>query len=183
MKFSAKEMCTAAVLCALTCVLSPISIAIGPVPITLGVFCIFLTGALLPWHMALMSSVVYILIGSVGVPVFSNFTGGAQVIAGPTGGFLAAYPIMAVLISALSGAFKKKGNVLQIISLAASMILALAVCYALGTAWFVLVMRSTVKAALAACVVPFVWIDFLKVAAATALGFAVSKALKKAAVG
>lgn len=182
MKFTVREICVAAVLCALTCILAPLSINIGPVPITLGVFCIFLTGAILPWHLAVMSTLVYILIGAVGVPVFSSFQGGFQVLAGMTGGFIAAYPIMALIIALITGAFKKKGNVPHIIAMVCSMLAALVVCYALGTVWFVVVAGSTVEAALAACVIPFIWVDLLKLVAATALSFALSKALKKAKI-
>lgn len=180
LRLSIREMCTAAVLTALTCVLAPFSISVGAVPITLGTFCVFLTGALLPTKLSVASILVYILIGAVGVPVFSGFQGGIQVLASPTGGFLVAYPIMAVLISASVGWFSKKGRAFHIISLAASMIIALAVCYTLGTVWFVISMKSTVYAALSACVIPFVWADLIKAACACVLGFSVTKALKAA---
>ncbi len=177
-KFSVKEMCTAAVLTALTCVLSPMSVSIGPVPVTLGTFCIFLTGALLPWRISAISTVVYILIGAVGIPVFSNFKGGIQVLAGPTGGFLIAYPFMAIIISLTVFSFKKRGNAAHILSMAVSMLLSMVVCYALGTVWFVICMDTTVAVALSACVIPFIWADFIKIACACALGFSVSKAIK-----
>ena len=52
------------------------------------------------------SMVVYLLIGSVGVPVFSNMGGGVRYLIGPTGGFLLSFPIMAYLIGL--GVEKKK---------------------------------------------------------------------------
>lgn len=179
-KYSIKEMCIAAVLTALTCVLAPMSVPIGPVPVTLGTFCIFLTGALLPWRLSAISTLVYILIGAVGVPVFSNFKGGIQVLAGPTGGFLIAYPIMAIIISLAVFKFKKKGNTAYILSMAVSMLLSMVFCYLLGTLWFVFSMDSTVSAALSACVIPFIWADLTKIACACILSFSVSKALKAA---
>ncbi len=183
LKFSVKNLCIAAVLTALCCVLAPMSIQIGPVPISLGTFCIFLTAAILPWNLSVTSTIVYILIGAVGLPVFSGFKGGIQVLAGPTGGYLVAYPFMALIISLIVRSFIKKGNVFHIAAMIVSMILALAFCYLLGTAWFVISMGSTVSAALSACVIPFIWADLLKIAAATLLGFSVTKALHKAGLG
>ncbi len=183
LKFSVKSLCIAAVLTALCCVLAPMSIQIGPVPISLGTFCIFLTAAILPWNLSVTSTIVYILIGAVGLPVFSGFKGGIQVLAGPTGGYLVAYPFMALIISLIVRSFIKKGAVFHIAAMIVSMILALAFCYLLGTAWFVISMGSTVSTALSACVIPFIWADLLKIAAATLLGFSVTKALHKAGLG
>lgn len=182
-KFSVKDLCIAAVLTALCCVLAPMSVQIGPIPISLGTFCIFLTAAILPWNLSVISTIAYILIGAVGLPVFSSFKGGIQVLAGPTGGYLVAYPFMALIISFITRSFIKKGAVYHIIAMIVSMILALAFCYLLGTAWFVISMGSTVSAALSACVIPFIWADLLKIAAATLLGFSVTKALHKAGLG
>lgn len=183
LKFSVKNLCIAAVLTALCCVLSPMSVQIGPVPISLGTFCIFLTAAILPWKLSVVSIIVYILIGAVGLPVFSGFKGGIQVLAGPTGGYLVAYPFMALIISLTVRSFVKKGAVFHIASMIVSMSLAMAVCYLLGTAWFVISTGSTISAALSACVIPFIWADLLKIAAATLLGFSVTKALNKAGLG
>lgn len=176
MKITVKELAIAAVLTAITCVLAPISISIEPVPISLGVFCILLIGAMLRPHLAVLSVLVYILIGAVGVPVFSNFQGGFQKLIGPTGGFLFAYPFM-VLITSLSVVIFKKKN---IISLGVGMILSLVVMYTSATTWFALSTGSTVKSALLACVTPFILVDLAKLVCAIAFSLAVSKALSKA---
>ena len=175
MKITLKELTIAAVLTAITCVLAPISIPIGPVPISLGVFCIFLVGAMLPPHLAFLSVLVYILIGAVGVPVFSNFEGGFQKLIGPTGGFLFAYPLMVLIISFSAIIFKRK----NVISLYTGMILSLIVMYAFGTAWFAISTGSTVKNALLLCVTPFILVDLLKMVCATAFSLAISKVLSK----
>ncbi|MCD8328347.1 MAG: biotin transporter BioY [Ruminococcus sp.] len=180
LKFSVKNICIAAVLTALCCVLAPMSIPIGPVPISLGTFCIFLTAAILPWNLSFMSSLVYILIGAVGLPVFSGFKGGFQVLAGPTGGYIVAYPIMAIIVSLITRSFIKKGAAYHIVAMVVSMIIALAFCYLLGTIWFVISMGTTFGYALSVCVIPFIAVDLIKIAAATILGFSVTKALSKA---
>lgn len=176
MKITVKELTIAAVLTAITCVLAPISIPIGTVPISLGVFCILLIGAMLPPHLAVMSVLVYIMLGTVGVPVFSNYEGGFQKLIGPTGGFLFAYPFMVLIISFAAILFKRK----KVISLCLGMILSLVVMYTFGTAWFVIITRSTVKNALIVCVAPFILVDLLKMVCAAALSTAINKALSKA---
>ncbi len=176
MKITVKELSIAAVLTAITCVLAPISIPIGPVPISLGVFCIFLIGAMLPPHLAFLSVLVYIMLGSIGVPVFSNFESGFQKLIGPTGGFLFAYPFMVLIISFAAVLFKRK----KVISLCIGMILSLIVMYTFGTAWFVISTESTVKNALLLCVTPFILVDLLKMVCAAAFSFVISKALSKA---
>lgn len=181
--FSVENLCIAAVLTALCCVLAPFSVHIGVVPISLGTFCIFLTAAILPWKLSVLSTIVYILIGAVGLPVFSEFRGGIQVLAGPTGGYLVAYPFMALIISLITRSLIKKGTVYHIAAMIVSMLLAMVFCYLLGTAWFVISMDSTVSAALSACVIPFIWADLLKIAAAAFLGFSLTKALNRAGLG
>ena len=65
-----------AVMAAVTCVLAPMSIPIGPVPISFTNLAIYLSLYLLGWKRGTVSYLVYVLIGMVGVPVFSGFTGG-----------------------------------------------------------------------------------------------------------
>jgi len=67
------------------------------VPFTLQTFAVPLAGVVLGMRRGVASVVVYILLGSVGVPVFNGFTGGAAMIVGPTGGFILSFPIMAAL--------------------------------------------------------------------------------------
>lgn len=176
MKITTKEITIAAVLTAITCVLAPISIPIGPVPISLGFFCIFLVGAMLPPHLAVMSTLVYIVLGAVGVPVFTNFEGGLQKLVGPTGGYLTAYPLMALIIALSIVLFKKK----NIISIVVGMVISLIVGYTFGTVWFVVSTGSTIKNALLLCVTPFIIVDLVKLVCASVLSLAMSKALLKA---
>ena len=61
---------------AVTCVLAPFSIPVGPVPISLTTLVIYISVYLLGWKMASLSCFVYILIGMAGLPVFSGFSGG-----------------------------------------------------------------------------------------------------------
>ena len=162
------------VMTAVTCVLAPVSLPIGPIPISLTNLILYLSVYLLGWKRATVSYVAYLLIGMVGVPVFSGFRGGLGVLAGLTGGYLVGF----VPLTVLAGLAVEKSRH-RLIHLGA-MILGPAGCYAFGTAWFCLVGNSTVAAALAACVVPFIPVDLVKMAAAMAIGPQIRDRLIKA---
>lgn len=147
---------------AILCVLSVISIPIGEVPYSLALLGVFLIGGLLRPANAGLACLSYLLLGVIGVPVFSRMTGGVGVLFGPTGGYLMAYPFMAMLIAFVRKRFCKK----SVWFLTVGMILALLLGYAMGTGWFMLVTGWTLWASLAACVLPFFWFDAIKIAVA-----------------
>ena len=153
-----------AVMTAVTCVLAPMSIAIGAVPITLTNLAVYVSLYLLGWKRGSLSVLAYILIGMMGLPVFSGFSGGLGKLAGPTGGYILGF----LAIAGLAGWVidHTQSRVLQL----GGMLLGTAVCYVLGTAWFCFLTRSTLQAALWTCVIPFVPFDLGKMAAAAAVG-------------
>ena len=149
---------------AVTCILAPISIPIGPVSFTLGYFAIFLTVYVLGWKLGTLSCAAYLLLGLVGMPVFSGFAGGLGRLAGPTGGFLIGYLPMALLAGLAVD--HSKNRVVQFLGMA----LGGAVCYAFGTAWFCVQAQADLQKALAVCVLPFIPWDILKAVLAIGLG-------------
>lgn len=94
------------VLCALfaafCAVCSQLTIPIQPVPITLGTFAVLLAGGFLGSRYGLMSIVIYLLLGAAGVPVFSMMRSGVSVIAGPAGGFIIGFAVMAFVTGLIS---------------------------------------------------------------------------------
>ena len=90
-KFTVKDMVLCALLAAMTGILSQIGIPIGEIPINLALFSVYLAGGLLGSYKGAVSMVVYVMMGAVGLPVFSNFRGGLSVLAGPTGGYILGY--------------------------------------------------------------------------------------------
>ena len=85
--FSIQDICSVAIMAALTAVMAQISIPMPMgVPMTMQTFAVTLAGVILGSKRGAVSMVVYLLIGSVGVPVFSNMGGGVQYLIGPTGG-------------------------------------------------------------------------------------------------
>ena len=162
-KLSTRTLILCAIFAALTAVFSQIAIPLPMVPINLAMLAVFLAGGVLgPWAGAL-SQVVYVLLGAIGLPVFSQFTGGLGIIVGPTGGYIAGY-VVAAMITGLT--VQKWCSPLP---LALGMAAGLAACYALGTAWFMVVTGSALGAALMTCVVPFLIGDAVKIAVAAAL--------------
>lgn len=99
-KTAIKELILAALFAALTGVCSMIAIPLPftPVPINLATLSVFLAGALLGSKYGGISQLVYILLGAIGLPVFSNFTGGVGILAGPTGGYIIGYAVAAFLV-------------------------------------------------------------------------------------
>lgn len=81
-KFTVKDMVLCALLAAMTGILSQIGIPIGEIPINLALFSVYLAGGLLGSYKGAVSMVVYVMMGAVGLPVFSNFRGGLSVLAG-----------------------------------------------------------------------------------------------------
>ena len=112
-----------------------------------------------------VSYIVYLLIGLVGVPVFSGFTAGPAKMFGPTGGYLIGFIPMAVI----AGIFIEKSGRKLVLGMI-GMILGTAVCYIFGTVWFVLVMKTSVQAALTMCVYPFIVFDIIKMVLAAWIG-------------
>ena len=108
-RLSVTDVCYIAIMAAVTAVLAQIAIPMPMgVPMTMQTFAVTLCGILLGSRKGAVSMVIYLLIGTAGVPVFSAFTGGVQCLVGPTGGFLVSFPVMAYLIG-LGVEWKKKG--------------------------------------------------------------------------
>ena len=174
-KLSIYKMATCAIMAALMCILGPLSIPIGPVPVTLTNFVIYLAIMLLGMKLSTISFIVYLLLGTIGLPVFSGFSGGVAKLLGPTGGYLIGF----ILVALVGGLFFEKSKGQPIIT-GIGMFLGLVIAYILGTAWFVFQMQVDVAYALTVCVWPFVPFDIIKIVIAVIIGKVIRKALRKA---
>lgn len=174
-KFKTIDLVITGMFAALICVLSPFSIPTQPIPFTLSLFTIFLTGAVLAPRYAMLATITYLLIGLCGVPVFSNFGSGLGKFVGPTGGYLMSYPLMAFITSL----FYKYVKRYKAFALLLGMFISLALCYLLGTIWFTLLTDNSFKAALSLCVIPYIPFDLLKIAFAVSLGLALRRTILK----
>ncbi len=163
---------------AIMAVCSWISIPIGQVPITLQTFSVFLAVGLLGGKWGTVATLVYIILGAVGVPVFAGFTGGFGTIMGTTGGYIVGFIFSALVMWLIEKLFGRK-LVVTIIS----MVVGLLVCYAIGTVWFMVVYARNTGAVglgtvLGWCVVPFILPDAIKIALAAILSNRLRKLIK-----
>lgn len=168
------DMVYIAVFAVLIAICSWISIPMT-VPFTLQTFGVFMAVGVLGGKRGSLAVLIYILLGAIGVPVFSGFTGGIGVILNSTGGYIAGFLFSALVMWGMETLWGKK-PVVQILS----MLVGLVVCYALGTIWFVVVYtRNTAPigfaTALGWCVIPFIIPDLVKIA----LAFLLSRRIRK----
>lgn len=173
-RFPVRQLCVCGLMAAVICVLGPLAVPIGPVPVAFANLAIYLTLYLLDWRWATASCLVYLLLGLAGLPVFSGFVGGAGKLLGPTGGYLVGYLPMAALGGWVVCHTGRRW--LQLLG----MIAGTALCYLLGTAWFCWQGGYTVGKAIGLCVTPFIPFDLLKMLAALAVGPIVRKRLTQA---
>lgn len=161
-----RQMCLTALFLALMCVLSPLSIPVGPIPITLATLILYITGSLLDWKYAPLVIVLYLLLGVIGLPVFSSFQGGPQILLGPTGGYLVGYLPCIIIESLLISFFKDKKWLYPIAMIAGTIIL-----YLLGSIWFMFYKEMDFGKTLLICVVPFLGGDAFKIGIASFCAF------------
>ena len=183
MKLTTYELVLCALCAAVTCVLAPISVPLaGEVPISLATFAVLLSGILLGAKYGAISQLVYVLLGSVGVPIFAGWTGGIGITLGVTGGYIIGYIPMAFIAGLLYHRFGREASgTRKYIVMFVSMVLATAVLYILGTAWFMAQTGMTLGASLAACVIPFLPGDLIKIVAVMLVSVPIEAALKRTA--
>ena len=160
-QISIKTMALIAIFSAITCILAPFSLPIGPVPISLTNLVIYFSLYVIGTWKGTASYVIYLLIGLVGLPVFSGFTGGPGKLFGPTGGYLIGFIPLAIIAGIFIDKFYSKWYLCLV-----GMILGTVVCYAFGTAWFMIVYARSagsigLMTALGWCVIPFIIVDFI----------------------
>lgn len=174
-KINVKQMAMIGVMTAVICVLAPFTIPIGVIPLSLANFAILLSIYLLGTGKGLISLLLYLLIGLIGVPVFSGFSSGPAKLLGPTGGYLIGYFFMA----AIAGIMIEKTKGKRFPSLY-GMLLGTAVLYLFGTSWLAIQANMTFYAALWAGVIPFILGDLIKIILVLILGPIIRQRLKKA---
>ena len=183
MKLSTYDLVLCALCASVTCILAPLSIPLaGEVPISLATFAVMLSGVLLGARLGALSQLIYVLLGSVGVPVFAGWTGGIGITLGMTGGYIIGYIPMAFVTGLLYFRFgRNESGARKYIVMFVSMVLATAVLYILGTAWFIAQTKMTVGASVAACVIPFLPGDLIKILAVMLAAPPIETALKRTA--
>ncbi|MDF2502439.1 MAG: BioY protein [Anaerosporomusa subterranea] len=166
----------AAMFAALTAVLGLISIPLpfSPVPVSGQSLGIMLAGSILTVKQAAFSVLTFVLIGAVGVPVFSGLTGGLGILIGPRGGYYLGFLVGAIVIALLRGQSSNPWRLAL-----ANLIGGIGVVYLFGVAWLSVVTGMSLEKAVMAGALPFIPGDLFKVFAASAIGTAINKRLHK----
>lgn len=178
MRFSTKELTVSAVFAAVICVLSPITLFPATIPISLGLFGVLLCAVILGAMRSAVSVLIFVLIGAVGLPVFSGFKGGFSVLAGPTGGYIWSYVFVSLIVGAFSSKFPQK-KLSDALFIFLGCLLGVLVCYFLGTLQFMQVSGNDINKSLALCVFPFIPVDIIKSVIAVFIGISVRERIGK----
>ncbi len=169
--FTPKNMAYISLFTALLCVLSPfaITLPISPVPFTLGTFVLYITIYIIGLKRGLISFLLYLLLGFVGLPVFAGFTSGPARLLGPTGGYLFGEFFLVVIL----GLLLKK-------SYSLGLILGTLACYFFGTLWLSYLNHLSFFSALGIGVLPYLPFDAIKILGAILLAPRIRSRLIKA---
>lgn len=175
-----QQIARAGLCVALLAVSAWISIPLGPIPFTLQTLALALLPAVLDRKTAILTVAGYLLLGAIGLPVFSGFSGGIVRIVGPTGGFLWGFLVAIALATTVVDDLPKSMPLFARVLVAD--VLLLVVSYACGTIQLMMVASMGVAPALAAAVTPFIVPDAIKLAVGAGVGCAVARALPQQTV-
>jgi biotin transport system substrate-specific component len=142
----------------------------SPVPITLQALAIFCSLTILGGKRGLACVILYIFLGIIGLPVFSNLSGGLGHLLGATGGYILGFILTALVYYIITKHFGESTK-----TKAVGLSLGLLACYATGTLWYALVYLGdtsfkSILSTLAVCVAPFIIPDIIKIVAAIFIG-------------
>lgn len=179
-KLQTRDLTLIALFAALMTICAWITVPMPDVPFTMQTFGVFCTLLLLGGRRGTLSILLYLLLGAVGLPVFSGFRGGVGTLLGTTGGYLMGFLFSGLVYWAMTAPARKESAVLRFLALSA----ALFVCYAFGTSWFLMMyLRSSgvisLGLVLMKCVVPYLIPDFAKMLASVSVANAVKRHLNR----
>lgn len=162
---------------AVLCVLGPWAFVLpfSPVPLSLCTLGIYFAAIILGPKYSTVSVLLYLLLGMIGLPVFTGFIGGPAKLFGPTGGYLFGY----IFIAFICGLFTKHFRGKPVLSFL-GMCLGTAICYLLGTIWLMHQLNISYREALLIGVLPYLVLDIIKILLAATTGDKLYKALLRA---
>lgn len=181
-----------ALMAAILCIMGPVVIPIGMVPMSLVNMAIYLNVILWEKKNAVISTVIYLLIGLVGIPVFSGFSAGAGKLLGPTGGYLIGYLVLSWIAGSVlevvenrtlkksraddgdkerKSFFGKEKMLKQGFALVAGTL----GLYLFGTLWLMYQSKLNLMTALTIGVFPFLVFDAIKIVLAVSIGNSIKK--------
>lgn len=168
-----KNLTLRAILAAVICIIAPLSIPVGAVPVTAATLIIFVVSACTDIRFSVPAVLLYVFLGAFGLPVFSGFSGGLQILSGATGGFIVGYIPCSAVISLMCSRYPRKKSIYPL-----SMMLGTAICYFFGILWFFRISGISVLSAGGAVILPFIVGDVIKIAVASAVSIPLRNKLR-----
>lgn len=165
----------AAIGAAIIAILAQVTIPLPLVPITGQTLAIGLVVTILGMRTGVLSVIIYILIGAVGMPVFSGMSGGLGIVVGPTGGYIVGFLPSAIIM----GLYMRKFGVTISQAIVANLI-GMVVTLVFGTIWLKIVADLTWTAAFMGGVAPFIIVGVIKAVLAAWFGVLVRRRLEAA---
>ena len=168
-----KDMAYSGICAALLSISAWISIPMPQVSFTMQSFAVFFSLGLLGGRRGVISNFIYLVMGAVGIPVFSGFRGGLGVLLGVTGGYIWGFLLAGLvywLLTALLGSGFRAGL--------GATVLGMAVCYTCGTVWYLHVYGGSFWSVFSVCVLPYLIPDGVKIALAISLAGRLKRIVK-----
>lgn len=170
-----KSMIKIALMTAIMCIISPFSVPLPftPIPISLANLIIYISCCILGSKKGTISVILYLFMGSIGLPIFSGFSGGISKLVGPTGGYLLGFLFCAIFTGIFVENFEEKIYMYPV-----GMIIGTIICYVFGTAWLAFQLKLGFVEAMFMGVIPYLIGDALKIVASTLLGYTLRNRLR-----
>ncbi len=165
-----KDLILIGIFAAVICIFSPFSVPVGPIPISLASFAVYIAAASLGGRKGTIAVCIYVLLGAFGIPVFAGFTGGLAKVAGVTGGYIIGYIFCALVSGMIIDRYHTKKCIYPLALIAGTVVL-----YVFGTAWFILQTGNGLVESLMMCVIPFIIGDVIKIACASMVSYKLRK--------
>ena len=163
---------------AITAVSAWVTVPLGPVPFTLQTMVLAFVVLLFPAREAVASVAGYVVLGALGVPVFSGMAGGLAKVMGPTGGFIIGFVLGAVAAVLVLKAWKAPSSkVLGLVREYAAAFAFLAISYVCGWAQLMAVAGMSPMAAFLAGIAPFILLDAIKIVIGVSLAHVLRQAV------
>ncbi len=175
-RMTTKDYCQIAIFTAVICIVSQLSIPMpAGVPITLQTFVIPLAAVVMGTYKGTISTVLYVVIGALGVPVFAGMTGGVDKLIGMTGGFIISFPVLAFFAgigyySAVKACRIKNNKIRFYAVFVAGLIIGTIINYLIGTLWFSYITGNSLTYSFMVCVAPFIVTSLIKIAMIAVFG-------------
>lgn len=174
----AVDIASVAMMTALIVVCSWIYIPVGNIPVTLQTFAVCTSVGVLGMKKGTIAVIVYLVLGIVGLPVFSFFKGGIGALFGMTGGYVTGFVFLSFIAGIIIG---KSGRKIPVMIF--GFFIGLTICYLFGSLWFMLVyMKDTgtvgFLTVMTTCVLPYIIPDIIKITLAAVVSKAVRERIR-----